>query len=98
MREIKWSILLIGDEAPEVHLQIVSVDLDLLEAVTTEGPQTNTLEEGLKHSCRLTRRVVTAINAAGTQLQITPPLSPSPNRLRVKMGIFLFFVSNIKKQ
>ena len=37
--------LLVGDEAPEVELQVVAVDLDLLEAVAGEGPQSYALQE-----------------------------------------------------
>lgn len=38
----------IGDEAPQIHLQVVAVHLDLLQAVTTKGTQADTLQERLQ--------------------------------------------------
>lgn len=40
-------LLLIGYEAPQVHLQIVSVHLDLLQSEATECAQTNAFHQGL---------------------------------------------------
>lgn len=40
--------VLVGHEAPQVHLQIVAVDLDLLQAVAAEGAQADALQERLQ--------------------------------------------------
>lgn len=40
--------VLIGDEAPQVHLQVVAVHLDLLQAVAAERAEADTLQEGLQ--------------------------------------------------
>lgn len=41
-------LLLIADKAPEIHLQIVCIHLDLLQSKLAEGAQANALQEGLK--------------------------------------------------
>lgn len=40
--------VLVGDEAPQVHLQVVAVHLDLLQAVAAERAEADALEEGLQ--------------------------------------------------
>lgn len=40
--------VLIRDKAPQVHLQVVAVHLDLLQAVAAERTEADTLEEGLQ--------------------------------------------------
>lgn len=39
--------VLIGDKAPQVHLQVVAVHLDLLQPVAAEGAQADALQECL---------------------------------------------------
>ena len=39
--------VLIWDEPPQVHLQVVAVNLDLLQPVPAEGAQSDTLQERL---------------------------------------------------
>lgn len=40
--------VLVGDKAPQIHLQVVAVHLDLLQAVAAEGAQADALQEGLQ--------------------------------------------------
>lgn len=40
--------VLIRDKAPQVHLQVVAINLDLLQAIAAEGAQSDTLEERLQ--------------------------------------------------
>lgn len=40
--------VLVGDEAPQIHLQVVAVHLDLLQPVAAERAQADTLEERLQ--------------------------------------------------
>ena len=40
--------VLVGHEAPQVHLQVVAVHLDLLQAEAAEGPQPHALQERLQ--------------------------------------------------
>lgn len=40
--------VLVGDEAPQVHLQVVAVHLDLLQPVAAERAQADALEERLQ--------------------------------------------------
>lgn len=44
--EYGW--LFIGYKSPQVELQVVRVDLDLLQPVSTKRSQSNTLEERLQ--------------------------------------------------
>ena len=40
--------VLVRNEPPEVKIEIVAVDLNLLEAVATERPQSDALKQGLQ--------------------------------------------------
>lgn len=40
--------VLVRDKAPQVHLQVVAVHLDLLQAVAAKRAEADTLEEGLQ--------------------------------------------------
>lgn len=61
--------LLIADETPEIHLQIVRIHLDLLQAKFTKSAQAHALQQ------RLSRKQTQIINKP-TELEAKHTLSP----------------------